>query len=175
MADFSSLKSSFFFDSAKVLNTVAAGTRKVLSKLGAFIRRRAKSSIRKSKQSALAGQPPKSHAGQLRDLIFFAWDAARQSVVIGPIAFKSQAVVPELMEEGGTVTVSVLQSPTGRKARSQEQAEAYRALILAGKIVPAQAIKVKVTKKYAPHPFMGPARDAELPSFAGQLRGLTRG
>jgi hypothetical protein len=38
-----------FFDRAKVKNAVDAGTRRVLSRFGAFVRTRARTSIRKRK------------------------------------------------------------------------------------------------------------------------------
>lgn len=101
--DFAALKQGFF-DSAKVKAGVDAGLRRVLSKLGSFVRRRARSSIRKRKRAAAAGSPPSSHAGQLK-LIYFAWDAAQKSVVVGPIPQQGEAVVPALMEKGGQFTL----------------------------------------------------------------------
>jgi len=83
--DFGSLKSAFF-DSEKVLKSVDAATRRVLSKMGAFVRQRARTFIRKAPKintktgervkrgrrakglkvhDAIAppGQPPYYHAG----------------------------------------------------------------------------------------------------------------
>lgn len=102
--DFASFKVDFF-DTAKVMKRVAAGRRRVLSKIGAFVRQRAKTSIRKRKKSSPPGQPPSSHAGQLR-LIFFAYDHNAESVVVGPIAFAARGgggIVPKLLEFGGEV------------------------------------------------------------------------
>ena len=47
-----------FFDRAKVKNAVDKGVRKVLSKFGAFVRRTARSSIRKRKRVSAPGEPP---------------------------------------------------------------------------------------------------------------------
>ena len=47
-----------FFDRAKVKNAADAGTRRVLSRFGAFVRTRAKTSIRKKKGTSPPGSPP---------------------------------------------------------------------------------------------------------------------
>ena len=73
-----------FFDRQAVISKVDAATRRVLSRFGAFVRRSAKSSIRKRKKAAPPGQPPSSHTGLLKKFIFFGYDADRRSVVIGP-------------------------------------------------------------------------------------------
>jgi hypothetical protein len=105
MADvfgFNELKAAFF-DTDAVMRAVKAAERKVLSKMGAFIRTRARSSIRKRKATSAPGQPPSSHEGSLKRLIFFAYDAQRNSVVIGPVQFK-QGTAPKLLEFGGETT-----------------------------------------------------------------------
>jgi hypothetical protein len=143
--NFGALRSSFF-DAAAVKKAVDTGTRKVLSKFGAYVRTRARSSIRKRKQPSPPGKPPSSHAGQLR-LIFFAWDPMAQTVVVGPIPFRSKGgesgVVPRLLERGGVATLRS-RSGAARKA------------------------------VYAPRPYMLPALAAEMPQFAAQLKGLMR-
>lgn len=116
-----------FFDSEKVMAAVRKGTAKALSKCGAFVRREAKSSIRYANKSAAPGQPPKAHRGRmtrttkkkdgstttrqvspLKELIYFAYDEANGSVVVGPADFKNRAKrsyrVPTVLEQGGTVT-----------------------------------------------------------------------
>ena len=73
-----------FFDRQPVLNAVSRSERRVLSKFGAFVRRGARSSIRKRKSVSEPGSPPSSHTGLLRKMIFFVYEPARASVVIGP-------------------------------------------------------------------------------------------
>jgi hypothetical protein len=90
-----------FFDREKVKRSVDAGTRKVLSKFGAFVRQRAKTSIRKRKGTSPPGVPPYSHVGLLRKFILFAYDAQRRSVVIGPTLTKEGSAAPRLLEHGG--------------------------------------------------------------------------
>jgi hypothetical protein len=93
-----------FFDREKVKRSVDAGTRKVLSKFGAFVRQRARTSIRKRKGTSPPGSPPYSHVGLLRKFILFAFDPQRKSVVIGPTLTKEESQAPRLLEHGGDAT-----------------------------------------------------------------------
>jgi hypothetical protein len=141
MADIFAKVREAFFSSPKVLAAVEKKKINALKKFGAFVRRRARSSIRKSKKSALPGMPPKAHAGQLK-LIFFSYDARSGSVVVGPIPFAAKggsAIVPRLLEEGGA---------GARKTKNGTRATHYRG-----------------------NPFMKPAMLAELPKFADLFRG----
>jgi len=90
-----------FFDRQAVLGAVDRATRSVLSKFGAFVRTAARHSIRKRKAASQPGSPPSSHVGTLRRLIFFGYDPARKSVVIGPTPFRSEVEAPPLLEYGG--------------------------------------------------------------------------
>ena len=127
-----------FFDRAKVQKAVTDAARKVLSRFGAFVRTGAKSSIRKRKKISQPGQPPSSHTGLLKRLIFFGYDPSKKSVVIGPTPLGSgTAEAPPLLEYGGSAR---------RKDRK-------------GKTV---------TATYRPRPFMGPAlekEEAKLPTM----------
>lgn len=96
----------FFFDSKAVVGAVDKTTRRVLSKFGAFVRRSAKSSIRRRRKASAPGQPPSSHTGLLKKLIFFGYEPRKRSVVIGP-ARLSQKIgdAPHALEHGGTSAV----------------------------------------------------------------------
>lgn len=130
-----------FFDRQAVISKVDAATRRVLSKFGAFVRRSAKSSIRKRKKPAPPGQPPSSHTGLLKKFIFFGYDADRRSVVIGPTRLnqKGRGEAPPLLEYGGKAT-----------------------LVRRGK-------KKYVT--YQARPYMGPAFEKEKPQLPAMWRG----
>lgn len=93
-----------FFDTNAVKTAIDRRTRRALSRYGAFVRTRARSSIRKRKKVATPGTPPSSHAGDLKRLIFFAFEPVEKSVVIGPVPFK-EGTAPALLEEGGRTTV----------------------------------------------------------------------
>lgn len=52
------------------------------------------------------GDPPRSVLGFLKKFIYFAWDADRKSVVIGPALFGgAKGKAPRALEEGGTVVL----------------------------------------------------------------------
>ena len=133
-----------FFDRQAVISKVDAATRRVLSRFGAFVRRSAKSSIRKRKKPAPPGQPPSSHTGLLKKFIFFGYDADRRSVVIGPTRLnqKGRGEAPPLLEYGGKAT-----------------------LVRRGK-------KKRVT--YQARPYMGPAFEKEKPQLPAMWRGSVR-
>lgn len=134
-----------FFDQEKVLRAVDRATARVLSRFGAFVRTRARSSIRKRKRVSAPGRPPSSHTGLLKRFILFGYDAVRRSVVIGPTLLHKRSPygatsVPELIECGGTV-------PAGPRGRSAD---------------------------YAPRPFMGPAYREELEKMPPLWRNSVR-
>jgi len=122
-----------FFDAAPVLKAMDSATRRVFSRFGSFVRRRAQTSIKYRVDPAPAGQPPSAHktmmrtktrkrkgvvstskqaVSPLRELIFFAYLAESQSVVVGPALFNGSKqpragvqTIPEALEKGGQATV----------------------------------------------------------------------
>ena len=88
-----------FFDKQAVLNATDEATRQALSKFGAFVRTRARSSIRSRKKISRPGQPPSSHSGHLKRLIYFGYDKPNKSVVVGPLPFHKG--VANIIEYGG--------------------------------------------------------------------------
>lgn len=92
-----------FFDRSLVLRATDQATQDTLSKFGAYVRQRARSSIRKRRKVSEPGKPPSSHVGTLKNLIFFSYDFGRRSVVIGPTQ-SGRGEAPRLLEEGGTAT-----------------------------------------------------------------------
>lgn len=124
-----------FFDRAAVISATDKATRQVLSKFGAFVRTRAKTSIRKRKGSSPPGQPPHSHEGSLRRLIFFSYDKDAQSVVVGPTLINKPTGAPETLEKGGT---AIIESRRTRQRR-----------------------RVRIAKRS----YMGPALEKELPGL----------
>ena len=97
---------AMFFDRKAVMSRVDKATQKVFSKFGAFVRTAAKSSIRSRKKVSAPGSPPSSHTGLLKKFIYFGYDPAHRSVVIGPTRL-SQKVgdAPEALEYGGESAV----------------------------------------------------------------------
>jgi hypothetical protein len=113
-------KYSMFFDRKAVMRKLDRARRKVLSKFGAFVRTRARTSIKTRKKTANPGGPPSSHAGWLKRLIFFGYDQESDTVVIGPKFFKTKGQRPgklptELLEQGGESTTDEGEPATYRK------------------------------------------------------------
>lgn len=111
-----------FFDRKKVIARTDAAILKVHSKFGAFVRQRARTSIRYRAKPSDPGNPPSAHrtmmrtktnkktgrttpqaVSPLREFIFFAQDPAARSVVIGPVALPGRGGPPVLkaLEKGG--------------------------------------------------------------------------
>ena len=133
-----------FFDKKAVRDKVDAGTRRVLSKFGAFVRRTARSSIRKRKKPSSPGSPPSSHIGLLKKFIFFGYEPVKRSVVIGPVRLsqKGRGEAPHLLEYGGATKVV----HRGKSKRA----------------------------KVRPRPFMGPAFEKEQPQLPAMWRDSVR-
>jgi hypothetical protein len=98
-----------FFDRRAVIDAVGRANATVLAKAGAFIRRSAKGTIRYAKGVSKPGNPPHAHESTkhgkdspLRELIFFAYDDATNSLVVGPTPFQGPAIAPRVLELGGT-------------------------------------------------------------------------
>jgi hypothetical protein len=129
-----------FFDKKAVRDKVDAGTRRVLSRFGAFVRRTARSSIRKRKKVSEPGAPPSSHTGLLKKFIYFGYDPSANSVVIGPVRLSQngRGQAPELLEYGGTTTLQ----RRGKRVRAN----------------------------YQGRPFMGPAFEKEQPKLPAMWR-----
>lgn len=131
---FKIIPKDFFFDRPAVMNAVKKGKLRALSKGGAFVRTRARSKLNKTagkkaiaivkeareagqniktagKTTAASGKSPYKHAGQLREFLYFAFDADHESTLVGPTKFKA-GVTPALMEFGGE---EILTDAKGKK------------------------------------------------------------
>jgi hypothetical protein len=91
-----------FFDRPAVQSATDRATNRNLSRFGAFVRTRSRSSIRKRKGISEPGQPPSSHVGTLKKFIFFSFESTTKSVVIGPTRTAEGGEAPALLEHGGT-------------------------------------------------------------------------
>lgn len=95
-----------FFDTKAVIRAIDQATRKVLSKFGSILMRSARKSMksgRKGKVVSRPGEPPRSQKGQLKQFLFFSWDPASHSLVVGPSKLPSGGgIVPGTLEFGGT-------------------------------------------------------------------------
>lgn len=148
-----------FFDRAAVKNRMTKANRKALSKAGAFIRRRARSSLRRRKKSSPPGQPPSVHTNDrvatLKNILF-AYDPHNESLVVGPVKLDQKtllgpqignATVPQIQEFGARVKIREVK--VGKGWRSGKR-----------RVRPGQPVRVRAAV-YAERPFMGPALEAE--------------
>lgn len=126
-----------FFDTPAVQRAVGKAKRAALSRAGAFIRTTARRSLRRRKGAAPPGSPPHSHVGLLKRFLFFAYEPASDTVVIGPARLNKPGEAPHVLEHGGKTLVQ-------RRRR--------------GKVV-----RRRVTIEA--RPFMGPALEKERPQL----------
>lgn len=137
-----------FFDRQQVLTEAQARHKKTCARFGAFVRTVARRSMRRTKKVSAPGDPPSAHVGLIRDLLFFAWDAATESVVIGPVAANKGTNAPALLELGGETTITI----RAGVGLDRDKVRRKRVTIAA-------------------RPFMAPAEQkgiAKLPSMLGQ-------
>lgn len=100
------------FEPKRIENPMIRKRQRVHRKFGAFVRKRAMSSIRRRKNPSKPGRPPTNQTGQLKRSIFFAAD--EHTATIGPTKFNQvvpdikldgRTTVPELLEDGGDAGV----------------------------------------------------------------------
>jgi hypothetical protein len=174
-----------FFDADRILKSMDRATHRVLSRHGAFVRTRSRTSIRYRKDPAPPGRPPSAHktvtrlktnrkgvtkrqaSSPYRDGIYFSYDKAAKRVVIGPVIFPSarRKGTPERLEYGGTVAGKVRVPIAGMPERDEKGR--YLPLGMRTRLVPA-------TLRYEPRPAMHPAHAAELPKSLASLRDSMR-
>lgn len=130
-----------FFDRSAVIKRTDAAIRKNLSKYGAFVRTRARSSLRYRDKTSTPGAPPSLHktmfrmktskkgvtkkqsVSPLREFLFFAYDDSRKSVVIGPSKLSGKiGSAPQALEYGG---VSIVRAPGGGTRTVQIRARPF--------------------------------------------------
>ena len=151
-----------FFDRPKVRAAMNAATRKALSRAGAFVRTRAKSSIRKApylkrktrgksrsdfrRSSSKPGNPPFSQVGTLKRFLFFAYDPASESVIVGPARITRSTDAPHTLEFGGRAMIKLKPLPKWWRKPKKRRPLSKRVFI----------------KK---RPYMLPALQKEAPNF----------
>lgn len=104
-----------FFDRPEVIRRLERKQLRVLSRTGGFARKTARRRMKEGgfgerQRFSKPGQSPRFHTRRLKDLIFYALESNKDSVVIGPVSFQSQAALAlgaktgaQLLEEGGII------------------------------------------------------------------------
>ena len=143
-----------FFDREKVVNAMDKASVKVLSKFGAFVRTRARSSMRRTKKTSLPGNPPSAHVGFIKTMMFFSYDKARKSVVIGPTLINRSTNAQEILEYGGDTILEGYTFTTRDGKRTHEKTTK----------------RIKIKKR----PYMKPAFEAEKQKLAAMWANSVR-
>lgn len=149
-----------FFDRPAVVNAVDRAERRALSKVGAFIRRRARSSLRFRKRVSLPGETPSVHtrdkAASLKNILF-AFQPQTHSVLIGPVGLGENqgATVPQRIEFGGVWEV------LEEQWKHTKNADRWFSVSGRRRADPRKRYRSRRIE-YAARPFMGPALEAEV-------------
>ena len=166
----------WFFDRRNLEFSLARAEIRAMSKVGAFVRKRARSSLRRRRKPSEPGQPPSVHStddvATLKNILF-GYDPHIHGVVVGPVKLHAKqglngvmlsGTVPNLHEFGGTAGLREWYSPTFKQWipgawRSKRRAAEFQ-----------QRVR---RARYAPRPTMGPALAAEVQ--AGTIPASWRG
>jgi|GEM_PF-192256 len=154
----------FFLDRAELRRKIDAARLRMLSRQGAFVRRRAKTNIlRRRKAVSQPGSPPsvrsRDNVATLKNILFFL-DPRTETVVVGPVKLNqfnrgstgSSVSVPSLLEFGGSVRIA------------EERYLGYRTWYrrdMRRKQSPHKLYRTRLAK-YRARPFMGPSLQAEI-------------
>jgi len=119
-------KSKFLFDKNGKANPIREILGKAVfaawNKWGGYVRKSAQRNIRKRNRPSNPGESPTNQTGILRDWMRYAFDESQWSVVVGPektnqVFFGDdgrpvKGTVPQILEEGGRITIEEAQNPT---------------------------------------------------------------
>jgi len=172
---------SGFFDRQKVIKSLTKTEQGVMSRFGAFVRTHAqglmlrhvvrrgfgvKSKVTNRDGYSKPGEPPYVHEGSLVKRLYFAYDPATHSVVVGPdrlnmVFFDKnrkpiRGTVPGVLERGGQVTILERQRRSGEWVRADLRTRRFWGHM------PTRYRTVTI----AARPYMNPSLMAELPKFA---------
>ncbi len=164
-----------FFTSEIVQSILGPAEKRALGKMGGYVRRVARNSLKYGETSSAPGKPPTVHqfftrrkvnrktgavtaqsVSPLKELLFYAFDATARSTVVGPAIFGSSArqtkdakPIPGTIEKGGAVSLTrILPLITNRgRPAGPRQKESFLRKVRDGSIVtPTQTLTV--TKTY---------------------------
>jgi hypothetical protein len=177
----------FFFDREVVIQAVGRATATAMSKAGAFIRRRAQTSMRYrqyGKASTPLVQPPFAHQPKpfLRKYLYFAYSPFKRSLIVGPVKLDAvyfnhsgepvTGTVPSIHEFGGEVRQLQVLKVTrrdyaGRFARQKDatfksnQGTWVKASLKRKSRLGKRRTRLRIIR-YPARPYMRPALMAEL-------------
>jgi hypothetical protein len=89
-----------FFDRGTVLAAMDEAAVRGMKRTGGYLRKVARNSMKKRAGASPPGQPPNVHVGTIKSLLFFAFDPATKTLVVGPVGFGGSDV-PKVLEFSG--------------------------------------------------------------------------
>lgn len=160
-----------FFDRAAVTKAIDRAAVRHLSRGGALVRTRARSSMRRRKKISAAGTPPSAHVGLVKEKLFFSYDQRTRSVVVGPALLnKPDRALLARLEFGGTTSVRTIQVAARNKSGRLKKTKSGDLVYETRRSSRAESRTVT----YRPRPFMGPALAAEAPKLSKLWRNAVR-
>ncbi len=153
----------FFFDPLAVQDRLSKREARAMSKIGAFIRRDARQSIKRRKSVSPPGSPPSAHSPDPSlKTILFAYEPSKHTVVVGPVLLRGRGRKRKFFLEN---VASRKRDSQGRFQRSEQGVWIANieidgtspALHEFGGTGRATIDDQPVTLKWEPRPFMGPA------------------
>lgn len=161
----------WFLDRAAVAAKIGKARQRAMLKGGSYTRRKARDLLRRGKKAAQPGRPPHVHGPEPNlKTIFFAYDPARDQVIVGPVVLNSSKArggktVPQIQEFGGVADIMEWSTDGGQTWQNQDQ-------IVQARNRGKRAITRRRLANVAPHPFMQPAWEAAWPQIPEQFRDL---
>lgn len=114
------------FREQAVLTPLEKAKIKYVSQAGAFIRRDARSSMRRRKKPSPPGKPPRVLIGFIKKFLFFIVDRQEPiSVTVGPAGFGEGYDAPSALEFGGVVTRKTFSGGRVRSMQVKLEARPY--------------------------------------------------
>jgi len=166
------------FDDDRIRKQLDRAERRNLFRAGKFTRTTAKRSVRKRKKPSKPGNPPHSHVGTLRKLIFYAWDLTSRTMLVGPFRtlptggrrnrtrMVDRATGAEVLEKGGSV-IRTVPKPRGTR-RKQTGRMTRRRVRRIREEYKRRGHQEDLTQKLvtvAPRPYMSAALVKTMPRF----------
>lgn len=184
-----------FLDRAKVTQALDAVKREKLAQQGAYVQTTMQRLMRYRKKPSLPGEPPSAHptwteeipgtdgkvkkkkrGALLREFLYFAWDAAKQTVVVGPIKL-GRSEAPSALEFGTSIhrrnpRRRVRKVGSAGEIRIDEGKPVYARLETASQAERANLLNAAlygpdfISGTLKPRPFRQPALDKARPGLA---------
>jgi len=119
-------QAKIIFREQEVLTPIERAKIRYVSQAGAFIRRDARSSMRRRKKPSPPGKPPRVVDGRLKKYLFFIVDRQEPvAVTVGPASFGPQYDAPRALEFGGVVTRKTFSRGRVRSMQVELEARPY--------------------------------------------------